>query len=196
MLALGGLLTAGCAGSDTVKPPANKLVYEADWAAPIIGQEQVEKNRTRRYFSASEQTEVERILSSIAAEWDITERPTTSPRQVRWVDMDDAVRLACNDSDVATTSKTSTVTGMEYRLLNIVGLPGILVVTKTDDERIYEAQCQIGLFPGLPSNQANAQVLIEQLRKNMETLASQRRRFVNHEHEQAEAFEQRQNRQP
>ena len=184
-----GVIGSGCASSQEQEVDRSKLVYEADWARPILGANGTDRYRTRRYLSESDQQNVEEILRSIAAEWHITELPVTSPGKLRWVDMDDAVRLACDDSEVATTSKAVTGTGMQYGLLNIVGLPGSLVITRTDDDRVYTAQCQIGLFPGLVSNQANADLLVKNVRKQMELIAAERRRFLPHEQAQAESFE-------
>jgi hypothetical protein len=185
----GGFAGSGCASSTADEVDQSKLVYEADWARPILGADGTDQYQTRRYLSESEEKNVEEILRSIAAEWQITELPVASPGKLRWVDMDDAVRLACDDSEVATTSKAVTGTGMQYGLLNIVGLPGSLVITRTDDDRAYTAQCQIGLFPGLVSNQASADLLIKNVRKQMELIAAERRRFLTHEHAQAETFE-------
>jgi len=162
-LALLALITVCC------EPPA------ADrWAIESASVTNQEKPRWKPILTPAEQRDIRQAMRAVPqAENDQPHHPPTPAAEaMRWADVPRAAPVACAEIEAAVFHTVERDSQYVFRLRTIDDRPGTMIVTRTDDERVYELNITIGYFPG---NEELEQQLRDAFRKKMKTFGEKPR---------------------
>ncbi|UCD76040.1 MAG: hypothetical protein JSV91_03780 [Phycisphaerales bacterium] len=158
-------MAAGCAGRQK-------------YAATVQHVQPGEEAPLKLTLSPAEQTEVRRILRSVAEGEEPVNPPAAAPRGMRFIDVPNAVRAACAEVEMAVVSTQRIEKGggggggYKFALKTIEDWPAELVVMRTDDDRIYQATATVGRFE---DRVARAERLLDALQKQMRAFGAKPR---------------------
>lgn len=133
LTAASGIVLAGCGGTKEPAVASNRVLVPGDDQAGII-------------LDTAKQTEVRRILRSVAADYRPESPPVLVARGMHFDDVPGAVRGACNDAEMAVVSSSRTDEGHTFNIRTIEGWPATLTVSPTNDDTVYEATVIVGRF--------------------------------------------------
>ena len=105
-----------------------------------------ESTHYKAVLDASDQARIETGFGGLARGHHAVDPPVPAPLGVRWADVPQAVRFACDDAEMAVVQTIDHDGTFEFRLLTIEEYPGRLVVHQTNDDQVYNAEASIGIY--------------------------------------------------
>jgi len=126
---------------------------------------------TKGVLSASDQHDIEVAFAGATNGQPAGRAPEPSP-VVRWSDVPLALAYACDDAEMAIVEADESDEVCRYRLVSVEDWPGTMIVTRTDDSRVYKATATVGVFGDHADRAAR---LVDALEKQLTAFAKKRR---------------------
>lgn len=130
-----------------------------------------ESTHYKAVLNSHDQSRIEAGFGTLSQDHQAVAPPRPALFGVRWTDVPQATLFACDDAEMAVVRTLERPWGYEFHLLTIENFPGRLLVRRTDNKLVYEAEATIGLYG---DHVARARELLEAFDQQMRAFGKKR----------------------